>query len=135
MSYKLVFGLSLFGVAMAFATVFVIAPTAEPLYWAAILVVCAAAIAKRAPGRYFLHGLAVGVVNGVWITAAHVALFDRYLAGHAREAALAAELGPPKLAMLATGPVVGLASGIVLGLVAFVASKFIVSAHSDFAGW
>jgi hypothetical protein len=37
--------------------------------------------------------------------------------------------------MAVTGPAVGLVSGIVLGLFAFIASKFVVSSHSEYAGW
>jgi hypothetical protein len=77
----------------------------------------------------------VSLVNSVWVTGAHVALFDKYVAGHAREAAMAAQMGSPKLMMALTGPIVGLVSGLVLGLLAYVMSKFLVSSHSDFAGW
>ena len=135
MSWKLVFGLSLFGLAMGFATVFVIPSNIEPFFWLGILLVCAVIIAKRAPGKYFLHGLCVSLVNSVWITGAHIALYDKYVAGHAKEVAMAAQMGAPKMMMAITGPVVGLASGLVLGLFAWVFSKFLVSSHSDFAGW
>jgi hypothetical protein len=138
MSWKLIFALSLFGLAMGFATVFVIPPFDEPYAWLAIFVVCAYIIAKRAPSKYFLHGLCVSLLNSVWVTGAHVLLFDRYVAGHTREAVMAAKLatvGSPKLVMALTGPVVGLASGIVLGLFAAVASKFVQSSHSEYAGW
>ena len=47
MNWKLIFGLSLFGLAMAFATVFVIPSNVEPLFWLAIFIVCAVVIAKR----------------------------------------------------------------------------------------
>jgi hypothetical protein len=135
MSWKLVFGLSLFGLAMAFATVFVISSSIEPFAWLGIFVLCAVIIAKRAPGKYFLHGLCVSLLNSVWITGAHIALFDKYAAGHAREVAMAAQMGSPKVMMAITGPIVGLASGLVLGFLAWGLSKFLVSSHSDFAGW
>jgi len=139
MSWKLVFGLSLFGLAMGFATVFVVPPRIEPFAWLGIFLVCAYLIAKYAPKRYFLHGVCVGLLNGVWVTGAHVALFDKYVAGHAREAAMAAQMGAqmgsPRLMMGAVGPVIGLVSGVVLGLFALAASKLVVSAHSEYAGW
>ena len=138
MSWKLVILLSLFGLAMGIATVFVIAPRNEPYAWLAIFVVCAYVIAKRAPSKYFLHGLCVSLLNSVWVTGAHVLLFDRYVAGHVREAAMAsklAALGTAKTAMLVTGPIVGLASGVVLGLLALIFSKFVQSRHSEYAGW
>ena len=110
---------------MGIATVFVIPPKIEPIFWLAIFVTCAILIAKRAPGRFFLHGLCVSLVNSVWITAAHIAFFDTYMAKHPDEAAMAANMGSPRLMMLATGPVVGLVSGLVLGLFAFAASKIV----------
>ena len=135
MNWKLIFVLSLFGLAMGFATVFVVGADAEPWAWLGILVVSGIVIAKRAPGKYVLHGLCVGLLNCVWITAAHFALYDAYAAGHAREIGMLAELGSPRTMMLAVAPAFGLASGLVLGVVAWVLTKFLVSSHSDFAGW
>jgi hypothetical protein len=126
MNWKLVFQLSLFGLAMGISTVFVIPSTIEPVFWLAIFVICAVVIARRAPGRYFLHGLWVSLVNSVWITSAHVLLFRQYMAGHPREAAMMLTMPlptHPRLMMVCTGPIVGLVSGVVLGLFALVAGK------------
>ena len=128
MNWKLIGLLSLFGLAMGIATVFVIPSNFEPLCWLVIFLFCAYIIAKNSPGKHFLHGLFVGLANSVWITAAHVLLFDRYLVGHAREAAMMNSMpmrGSPKLMMGVVGPVVGLISGIILGLFAFVAGKLV----------
>ena len=137
MSWKLVLSLSLFGLAMGVATVFVIRSDIEPFCWLGIFIVCAFVIAKRAPGKYFLHGLCVSLLNSVWITAIHVALFDKYIAAHPKEAAMMmqAHWAAPKVMKLVTGPAIGLASGIVLGLLAWGMSKFVVSSHSEYAGW
>jgi hypothetical protein len=135
MSFRLIFVLSLFGLAMAFATVYVVPTHIEPWIWLGILVVCAVAIAKRAPGKYFLHGLLVSILNSVFITVVHIALADRYLAGHPKEAAMNAQLGSPAVAMLITGLAAGVASGIVLGLFSWIASKFLMPSHGDYAGW
>lgn len=128
MNWRLIFQLSLFGLAMGIATVFVIPSNIEPLFWLVIFAVCAYVIAKRAPGRYFLHGLLVSIVNSVWITAAHVLLFDTYMANHPQEAAMMAS-GPladsPRLMMACVGPLVGVASGLVLGLFAVVARNLL----------
>jgi hypothetical protein len=125
MNWKLVFSLSLFGLAMGIATVFVIPANIEPIFWLAIFVFCAVVIARRCTQKHFLHGLCVSLVNSVWITAAHVAFFDTYIARHEREAAMSASMSSPRLTMLAMGPVVGLVSGLVLGLFAFMASRFV----------
>ena len=126
MNWKLIFQLSLFGLAMGIATVFFVPSTVEPFLWLAIFVVSAYLIATRAPGRYFAHGLLVSLANSVWITATHVLLFERYIASHPRELAMMASMpmaNHPRLLMLCTGPIIGLVSGVVLGLFAVVASK------------
>ena len=135
MSWGLIFALSLFGLAMGVGTVFVIPSGIEPWCWLGIFTICAFIIAKRAPGKYFLHGLLVSVLNSVWITAAHFALYDKYIATHARELAMmgnASASMTPRTMMLVAGPVIGIVSGIVLGIFAWVMSKFVVSAHSEY---
>jgi hypothetical protein len=128
MNWKLIFQLSLFGLAMGFATVFVIPSNIEPAFWLVILLVCAYAIAKKCATGHFVHGLLLGLANSVWITSAHILLFDRYLAGHSREAEMMTRMpmpDSPRLMMALTGPIVGLISGVILGLFAFVAGKLI----------
>ena len=124
MNWKLIFLLSLFGLAMGVATVYVIPSNIEPIFWCVIFLICAWIIAKNAPGHYFLHGLLVSMVNSVWITAAHVLLFDQYVANHPKEAAMMTAMPmAPRLMMILTGPLVGVVSGLVLGLFAWIASK------------
>lgn len=116
----------MFGLAMAIATVFVIPSRVEPFFWLAIFLFCAVLIARKAPSRPFLHGLLTSLLNSVWITGAHLLLFDAYVAHHAREAAMMASSSmPPRLMMLLTGPVIGLLSGVVLGVFALVATRFV----------
>ena len=126
MNWKLIFQLSLFGLFMGIATVYFIPSKIEPFCWLIIFVICANAIAKKAPGNYFLHGFCVSIVNSVWITATHIILFDTYIASHPDEASMMAKMpmpDSPRLMMLITGPVIGIISGLVLGLFAFIASK------------
>ena len=121
MNWKLIFQLSLFGLGMALATVYFVPSNIEPLLWLVIFVICAYLIAKRAPGMHFLHGLLVGVANSAWITIFHILLFHQYIAHHPREAAMMRSMpmpGSPRLMMLCVGPIVGVISGIVLGLLA-----------------
>jgi hypothetical protein len=135
MSWRLIFGLSLFGLAMGLAPIFLIPRQIEPHLWLGIFAVSAVAIAKRAPSKYFLHGLGVGLVNGFWVTAAHAALFEQSVVIHGRVVELSARVGAPHVAMALGGPIVGVAGGIVLGVAAWGVSKFLVSSHSEFAGW
>src|SRR5437773_5675009 len=124
MNWKLIFQLSLFGLAMGVATVFFIPSTIEPFCWLVILAISAYLIATRAADRYFLHGVALGLANSVWVTGAHVLLFAQYVARHPREAAMMSSMPlptHPRVMMLLMGPVIGLASGIVIGLFAMLA--------------
>jgi hypothetical protein len=126
MNGKLIVQLSLFGLVMALATVWVIPSTVEPLAWLVIFPVCAYFIARRAPGSYFLHGLLVGILNSVWITSAHLLWFDAYIARHSREAAMMGRMPlAPKAMMLVTGPIVGVVSGIFLGILALVVHRIV----------
>jgi hypothetical protein len=128
MNWKLIIQLSMFGLAMGIATVFVIPSNIEPLFWLVIFVICAFMIAARNSVKYFLHGLLVGIVNSVWITASHILMFDRYIANHAQEAAMMASMrltASPKVMMAVMGPVIGVASGVVLGVFAVIAVRLV----------
>jgi|ERR1035437_4024378 hypothetical protein len=128
MNWKLIIGLSLFGLAMAVATVFVIPSKIEPAFWLVIFIACAYLIAKNAPGKFFLHGFVLSLANCVWITSAHILWFNTYIVNHPQEAAMSAQMpmpAHPRLMMLITGPMIGIISGLVLGLFAFIASKIV----------
>jgi len=126
MNWRLILTLSLFGVAMGIATVALIPSNVEPLAWLVIFVICAYAIARRATSRFFLHGLFVSLTNSIWITASHVVLFDTYIAHHPQEAAMTASMpfsAHPRILMVVIGPLIGLASGVVLGAFCTIAAK------------
>jgi hypothetical protein len=130
MNWKLIFGLSLFGLAMAFATVFWIQSNIEPFFWVVIAIVCGYFIAMRAPGRYFLHGFLVSLVNCAWITGTHIMLSATYLARHAKEADQYAQMNKQAgltvtQVMLIFGPIIGIISGVLFGLFAVIASKVV----------
>jgi hypothetical protein len=134
MNWKLVLQLSLFGLAMAFATVFFVPSRIEPFCWIAIFIAVAYVIGARATPRPFLHGLAVGVVNSVWVTGAHLLFFTQYIANHAREAEMMRSspmASTPRLMMAITGPVIGVVSGIILGLFALAAAKTLAGRNRE----
>jgi hypothetical protein len=133
MNWKLIFQLSLFGLFMAFATVYWIPTNREPIFWLIIFIICAYIIARNCKDKFFLYGLFVSLVNSIWITTAHVLLFKTYIANHPKEAEMMSGMPlptHPRIMMLLTGPVVGLVSGLVLGLFAFIASKILRSRPS-----
>jgi len=128
MNWKLIVQLSLFGLAMGIGTVFVISSTIEPLFWLAIFIATAYIIARRAPGQPFVHGLLTGVANSVWVTGSHVLLANQYLARHAQEAAMMSSMplpDSPRLMMALVGPVIGVVSGAVIGLLALIATRIV----------
>jgi hypothetical protein len=122
MNGKLILSLSLFGLAMAIATVYFIPTGTEPVFWLPIFAISAFVIARRAPGLFFLHGLSVGLTNWIWVTGAHIILWDTFLARHAEEAAAMRAVPVPDLLRRYDLPVPG-ASGIVIGLLSWIASK------------
>ena len=128
MNWKTVVELSLFGLAMGIATVFVIPSTIEPLFWIAIFAISAYVIARRCPSREFVHGLLVGIANSVWVTGSHTLFFQQYLANHPQEAAMMSSMpapDSPRLMMALVGPVIGVASGALIGVLAFLARKLL----------
>ena len=124
MNWKLIFALSLFGLAMGVASLFGLGML-EPLLWLIIFVIYAWVIATRAPGRYFLHGFLVSVVNSIWITAIHATFFSIYAKNNPQFVQSAPPGWDPRVIMIIFGPVFGVIFGLVAGLFAFVASKFV----------
>lgn len=128
MNWKAILLLSLFGLAMGVSTVFFIGSNLEPWCWLAIFVFCAYVIARQTSTRRFLHGVLLGLANSVWITVAHIVFFQQYLSGHQQEVEMMKSMPLPKsprLVMTLTGPVVGLVSGAVIGILALLAAKLI----------
>ena len=128
MNWKLIFLLSLFGLAMAIATISLIPAVIEPLVWLVIFIVCAFLIAKNCSSKFFLHGFLVSILNSVWIIAAHIIFASTYFTYHPQQVStntVIPLLNHPRLMMLIVGPIIGVISGIVLGLFAFIASKIV----------
>ncbi len=126
MNWRLIFLLSLFGLAMGLGTVFFISQRLEPWCWLVIFLFSAWVL--RDTARPFLNGLLVGVLNSVWITASHIIFVRTYLAMHAPEADMMQRLPPsvsPRLMMSITGPLVGIISGVIIGVLAFIAAKLV----------
>ena len=128
LNWRLIFGLSFFGFAMAVGTIALVRPNIEPIAWLAIFVVCALLIARSRSNRHFLHGLLVGLVNSVWVTSAHIVFFNSYMEHHPKEAAMMASMplpNSPRLMMALVGPVVGVVTGVIIGVLALLVRRFV----------
>ena len=128
MNWKLIFQLSLFGLAMAIGTVYFITSKTEPLWWLVIFIYCAYVIAKQGHEKYFLHGFLVSVINSLWIIIVHIALFDTFVTNHPDEFAMMNKMPfaeQPKIIMVVIGLSVGAITGLLLGLFSFIASKIV----------
>ncbi|PWT78654.1 MAG: hypothetical protein C5B59_01325 [Bacteroidetes bacterium] len=128
MNWRLIFQLSLFGLAMAFATVYWIPSRIEPFFWLVIFIFCAYQIATKCSGHYFLNGFMVSIFNCVWITGVHIFLYHTYRANHPEMDSMTSRMpmpNHPRLFMLLVGPLFGISFGIVLGLFSSVASRLV----------
>lgn len=129
MNTKLIFRLSLFGLAMAIATICWIPGNIELYFWLVIFIICAWIIAKKCKGHYFQHGFWVSILNCIWIIILHVLFFRRYMAHHPEmfqmKMASWPFAGHMRRNMLFTGPIIGVISGIILGAFAWIASKLV----------
>jgi hypothetical protein len=67
------------------------------------------------------------LANCVWITGFHFLLFTTYAHRHWQEIGMSNHLweGHPRRLMLLMGPAIGIISGLVLGLFAFIAGKMV----------
>jgi len=130
MNWKLCMLISISGLLMGVGTIDIIPPAVEPFCWLAIFIICSMLVARFAPGKYFLHGFTVSILNSVWITLAHLSRYDAYAANHPEFLQSVQTLPPalandPRMLMVLIGPIVGLMSGVILGLFCWIASKVI----------
>jgi hypothetical protein len=127
MNWKLLVLLSLLSVAMSFITVFhLFDSSVEQVVWLLILIFCAVVIARNAPGKLFMHGFLLCLINAVWQIIVHVALFDTFIAHNADsvEKFKSIPLDPHTL-MFVFSIFTGIVSGVLTGLLAMLAGKFI----------
>jgi hypothetical protein len=131
MKWPLIFLLSLFGLVMGFGTIDSIPFAIEPFCWAFIFIVCAFVIAKYCTEKYFLNGLAVSIVNAIWMTIMHLVFFTAYTTNHTMEMRVIEKLvmpDEPQIVMFFTGIISGATSGLILGLLSYAAAKIL---HND----
>ena len=129
MNWKLLFTLSLFGVAMGIASLFGLTGKLEPVLWLFIFILYAVGIAKRVQSKHFLHGLLVSVFNGLWIGVIHSAFSSTYFENNPDMLEGFQKLPQfvgPQVMMLVMGPLIGAATGVIAGLFTLIAAKMMV---------
>ena len=125
MHWKLVLLLSLFGVAMGFLSVTGLTGAAEPFLWPIIGIVCALIIAMKAD-RPFVNGFATGLICGAVAPLIQTLLFTTYVANNPWMTEEIKQLPAgvsPRLVFAIQVPLIGLVSGLVLGLLSWLGRK------------
>lgn len=126
MNWKLIFGLTAFGILMGVLSLFGYTEGIELILWLVIAVLCAVVIAKVCSAKFFLTGLLVGLFDGVFNSILQSAFFSTYLTNNPK---VATGFGPipggldPRFSVLITGPFVGLLYGLFVGLLAWLAGR------------
>lgn len=123
MNWRLLVYLSLFGFVMAIATVSFIPTNLEPILWLFVFGFSAYSIAKHCDSRFFFHGFILCIINCIYIVAFHTAFFDAYSLAHADLIARVPQGMSARMFFAATGPVFGVISGILLGLLSVGTAK------------
>ena len=126
MSWRIIFLLSLFGVAVGFAGIYGLSGAAELIVWLIIFVIFAVVIARSRTSDHFVHALLASILAGLWVGIIHAAFIATYVAhnAHLRAGyAMIPKTAHPRLMMVLTGPFIGAVMGVVAGLMAAGAGK------------
>lgn len=136
MNFKLLPGLSLFGLAMAYITISWDSPRLEQTIWLLITLLSAWLIAKYAERLYFLHGFLVNILNGIWTIYIHTRFLDSYLTHHPKEITLFLNMQAQlkisiSQAIALKESTVAVISGIVLGLISVAAARIMITLKEE----
>jgi len=124
MNIRLILMLSLLGLVVGILSVVgVIRAGVESVVWLAIALIYGAVLARRAPGKFFLHGFLTGLIAGALAPLVQAAFLGQYLSHNPKAAdtlkALPANLPAAVLIILAapfTGAMLGLVTGLITWL-------------------
>lgn len=122
--------LSIFGLIMAFATVFLIHKDIEIILWIPVMMVCGYTIARHCFASYFLHGFLVGILSSLIIVSIHLIFWTQWLDFYVKMRKYA--INPmihnhPRLSMALMGLGVGILSGTIIGLLSLYLSKRVIN--------
>jgi len=137
MKWTLILRLSLIELALAVGSIFFISPNFETLLWLILVLYYAYSIGKNTRQLRFLHGLLLGILNGVWAAVTHDVFLTRYLTLHPvavetiAKAQSANAVLSPRAILSVTAVVLGLLGGIVVGVFAIVAGMMVKPKRID----
>lgn len=128
MNVRLVLTLSLFGLLVATGSIIGLIPTGwEIAVWVVIALICAGVLARRAPGKFFLHGFLTGFVAGAVSTLCQALFMNQYLAHNAKAAdtfkSLPGGMSPAVFVVL-SAPIWAGVFGLATGLLTWLWARF-----------
>ncbi len=126
MNFRIVLLLSSVAVLMGAATSFGLTQNLEWFFWVVLALFSAYLIAKRSPKRPVGSGFLVGFLSGFLSAATEALFFEFYISNNPESADRLdrmAQSMDPRLFILLSGATIGLAAGIVFGVLALLATR------------
>ncbi len=126
MNWKLVYSLASIALFMGLMSSFGLTQNIEWFLWLIVGLFSAFLIAKRTTDRHFLTGFVVGFLCGVINSFVEGILYGVFVDNNPAAAASIQEMASsisPRLFLFIAGPVIGLATGVIFGLLALLASR------------
>lgn len=125
MNWRLIFVLSGLSIPLGVASVLGVAGNDEWLMWLLAGIFCALQFARKANDDLFLHGFYLGIFCGMFSSFVQAMFVATYLANNPRMFEVLNMLPqdlPPRGVLLIMGPLIGVVSGIVFGILSVVAA-------------
>ncbi len=134
MNWQLILTLSLLGVVLGLASVFGFMGNQVWVLWVLVAAFCAWQFARKTSANLFLHGFYLGIFVGVCASWVQAIFLPTYITNNPRMVEAFNDLPHdlhPAYVLLIMGPIIGAVSGIVIGLFAIAAGKFVQRPASD----
>ncbi|HXF04222.1 MAG TPA: hypothetical protein VNM72_02265 [Blastocatellia bacterium] len=137
MNWKLIVSLSGLGVLMGGASVLGLTRGSEGVLWLVFAALATVVIVRKAQTRPLLHGFFVGLIGGGLAPVVQFLFFSTYLASNPEVAEqfsrVPSGLGA-RYFVLVLAPVIGLVSGVALGLICWLGARLVVRRKGPAAG-
>jgi hypothetical protein len=137
MNWQLILSLSLLGVVMGLVSVFGFMGNQIWVLWLCMAAFCAWQFARKTRHNLFLHGFYLGIFVGVCASWVQAIFLPTYISNNPQMVEAINDLPHdlhPAFVLLIMGPIIGAASGIIVGLFALIAGKIVRGPISDYSG-